>query len=66
MVSRIESKLCEGSIILLHNGAKNTPKALPMIIEAIHEQGYKIVPISQLLPEGEYHTDVEGKMIISE
>ncbi len=63
MVSRIESKLCEGSIILLHNGAKNTPEALPLIIEAIKAQGYKIVPISELLPKGEYHTDHEGKMI---
>ncbi len=63
MVNRIENKLCEGSIILLHNGAKNTPEALPLIIEMIHSKGYKIVPISQLLPKGEYHTDHEGKMI---
>ena len=28
MVQRIEQKLCPGSIILLHNGAKNTPEAL--------------------------------------
>ena len=65
MVSRIESKLCEGSIILLHNGAKNTPEALPLIIDAIHAQGYKIVPISEILPKGEYTTDHEGKMICS-
>lgn len=63
MVSRIEEKLCPGSIILLHNGAKNTPEALPLIIEAIKAQGYKIVPISEILPKGEYHTDHEGKMI---
>ena len=63
MVKRIENNLCEGSIILLHNGAKNTPQALPKIIEAIHAKGYKIVPISKLLPQGEYTTDHEGKMI---
>ena len=63
MVERIQQKLCPGSIILLHNGAKNTPEALPMIIEAIKEEGYKIVPISQLLPKGKYHTDHEGKMV---
>ncbi|MBQ2971602.1 MAG: polysaccharide deacetylase family protein [Ruminococcus sp.] len=66
MVSRIESKLCEGSIILLHNGAKNTPEALPLIIKAIKAQGYKIVPISKLLPSGKYITDHEGKMYLSE
>lgn len=65
MVERIENKLCPGSIILLHNGAKNTPEALPLIIEAIKAQGYTIVPISELLPQGEYHTDHEGKMILS-
>ena len=65
MVERIEQKLCPGSIILLHNGAKNTPEALPLIIEAIKAQGYEIVPISQLIPSGEYTTDVEGKMILS-
>lgn len=65
MVRRIEKMLCPGSIILLHNGAKNTPQALPKIIEAIHSQGYKIVPISKLLPKGEYTTDHEGKMICS-
>ncbi len=63
MVERIESKLCPGSIILLHNGATNTPEALPLIIEAIKNKGYEIVPISQLLPKGEYYTDHEGKMI---
>ncbi len=63
MVSRIKEKLCPGSIILLHNGAKNTPEALPLIIEAIKAQGYDIVPISKLLPSGEYYTDVDGKMI---
>ena len=63
MVSRIRKKLCPGSVILLHNGAKNTPEALPMIIEAIRAEGYSIVPVSELLPAGAYHTDHEGKMI---
>lgn len=66
MVSRVKEKLCPGSIILMHNGAKNTPEALPQIIEMIQSEGYSIVPISQLLPEGDYYTDHEGKMILSE
>ena len=66
MVSRIKSKLCPGSVILMHNGAKNTPEALPRIIEMIHSEGYTIVPISQLIPEGDYTTDHEGKMILSD
>lgn len=63
MVSRIQSKLCPGSIILMHNGATNTPEALPQIIEAIQKKGYTIVPISEIIPQGDYCTDHEGKMI---
>jgi polysaccharide deacetylase family sporulation protein PdaB len=66
MVSRISSKLCPGSIILMHNGATNTPEALPMILETILEQGYRIVPISELIPAGDYYTDHEGKMILAD
>ena len=65
MVQRIRQKLVPGSIILLHNGAANTPEALPRIIEAISDEGYTIVPISQIIPEGDYTTDHEGKMILS-
>ena len=64
IVENCTGKLTPGSIILLHNGATNTPNALPKIIEAIREKGYKIVPISKLIPKGDYTTDVTGKMIL--
>ncbi len=63
IVYNCTDKLTPGSIILLHNGATNTPNALPKIIEAIRDKGYKIVPISKLIPKGDYTTDVTGKMI---
>ena len=63
IVENCVSRLEPGSIILLHNGAANTPEALPMLLKAIKEEGYKIVPISKLLPKGDYTTDVQGKMI---
>ncbi|MCR5635902.1 MAG: polysaccharide deacetylase family protein [Clostridiales bacterium] len=62
IVSRIKSKITNGSIILMHNGAKNTPEALPKVIEAIQSEGYEIVPISELLIKGSYYTDSTGKM----
>ena len=65
MVNRIKSKISNGSIILMHNGAKNTPEALPLIIDAVREAGYEFVPISQLIPKGEYTTDHEGRMHLS-
>ena len=63
IVETVEKKLCPGSIILMHNGATNTPEALPMVIETIQSMGYRIVPISELIPAGDYTTDHEGKMI---
>ncbi len=62
MIDRITSKLQSGSIILMHNGAENTPEALPLIIDAVRAQGYEFVPISELLLEGDYQTDHEGRM----
>lgn len=63
IVQNCVNKLKPGSIILLHNGAANTPQALPGVIEAIKAKGYKIVPISKILLKGKYTTDVEGKMV---
>lgn len=62
ITQRITKNLSPGAVILLHNGAENTPEALPMIIEGILEQEYTIVPISQMLLQGEYITDHEGRM----
>ena len=64
ITQRVTSKLQNGSIVLLHNGAKNTPEALPSIIEGIRAQGYELVPISELVPEGEYQTDHQGRMSV--
>ena len=66
ITERITSKITNGSIVLLHNGAKNTPEALPSIIEGIRAQGYELVPISELVPKGEYTTDHQGRMNLSE
>ena len=62
ITKNVVDKIQNGSIILLHNGATNTPEALPMIIEGILDKGYEIVPISEILLKGEYYTDVQGKM----
>lgn len=63
MVDRITKKLEPGSIILMHNGATNTPEALPMIIQTIQNEGYEIVPISQLIYKDNYTIDNAGKQI---
>ena len=50
----------------MHNGAKNTPEALPQIIDAVRAEGYEFAPISELIPEGDYTTDHEGRMHTTE
>lgn len=55
--------LRNGSIILMHNGAKYTAEALPKVIECLKEKGYEIVPISQLIYKENYHLDVTGRQI---
>jgi polysaccharide deacetylase family sporulation protein PdaB len=66
MVNRIVPNLQNGSIILMHNGATNTPEALPMIIEAVKNKGYEFVPLSTLVCKNcklNYKTDVTGRVI---
>lgn len=56
--------LGNGSIILCHNGAKYTADALESLIKGLKEQGYQIVPVSQLIyTTGDYHIDHEGRQI---
>jgi polysaccharide deacetylase family sporulation protein PdaB len=61
ITKRVLSKVEPGSIILFHNAALHTPEALPGIIESLQKQGYKIVPISQLIYKDNYTIDNAGK-----
>lgn len=60
MWERIEPKLENGSIILMHNGTENTATSLDMIITKIKEKGYKIVPVSELIYKENYVIDNNG------
>jgi polysaccharide deacetylase family sporulation protein PdaB len=53
--------LGNGSIILCHNGAKYTADALESLIKGLQDQGYELVPISELIMKENYHMDVEGR-----
>lgn len=57
ITQRVTSKVGPGSIILFHNAALHTPEALPGILEHLIQEGYEIVPISQLILPGEYNKD---------
>ena len=55
--------LGNGSIILCHNGAKYTAQALDTLITNLKEQGYTIVPVSELIYKDKYHLNHEGRQI---
>lgn len=55
--------LGNGSIILMHNGAKFTPAALDAVITGLQDKGYELVPISKLIYRENYHIDHEGRQI---
>lgn len=55
--------LQNGSIILMHNGAKYTAEALPTVIETLQAAGYQIVPLSELIYKDDYHLDITGRQI---
>lgn len=61
IVSRVVSRVREGSIVLFHNAAKNTPEALPRIIEALREKGFTFVGVSELIYKSGYTIDHTGR-----
>ena len=61
--SRVLKRVEPGSIILFHNAAEHTPEALGRIIETLQADGYTIVPVSQLLLQGDYHIDHAGRQV---
>lgn len=61
ITKRVTEKVQPGSIILFHNAALNTPAALPGILESLMQDGYRFVPISELVLTGDYVIDHTGK-----
>lgn len=57
ITQRVTGNVCPGSIILFHNAALHTPEALPGILEYLLQEGYDIVPVSQLILPGEAGKD---------
>ena len=50
-----------GDIVLFHNDSNDIVNALPTVIEHYQTLGYKLIPVSDILLEGEYTIDVQGK-----
>lgn len=63
IINRVVSSVKPGSIVLFHNGALNTPAALPTVLKTLQAQGYQIVPVSQLILRDNYTIDSNGMQI---
>lgn len=61
MCKRIKDKIRNGSIILMHNDTKYTAEGLQQIIDTIHEEGYEIVPLEELVYTENYEINHEGR-----
>ncbi len=64
MCKRIQTKIRNGSIILMHNDTKYTAEGLQQIIDTIKELGYEIVPLSELVYEDNYEINHEGRQFL--
>jgi polysaccharide deacetylase family sporulation protein PdaB len=60
---RVLKKVKPGSICLFHNAALHTPEALPTIIEGLQKNGYKIVPVSEIILKDNFSIDNSGMQI---
>lgn len=63
IISRVTQKVKNGSVILFHNGAKNTPEALRKLIPLLKEKGYTFVTVGDLIYKDKYSISSEGEQI---
>lgn len=61
MAEKVISKTENGSIMLFHSGAENTPAALPIIISALKEKGYEFLPVGRLIHPKTGYIDHTGR-----
>ncbi len=61
--ARVTGRVQPGSIVLFHNAALHTPEALGDIVAWLLQEGYKIVPVSQLLLSGKTVIDHSGRQL---
>lgn len=61
IVSRIVSRTQNGSILLFHNGVKNTAEALDKALTALAEKGYNFVSVDELIYKDNFYLDHAGR-----
>lgn len=61
LVKRATANVRSGDIVLFHNDSDYIVQALPIVLEHYRQQGLKLVPVGELLLQGPYTLDVQGK-----
>lgn len=63
ITQRVVENAQNGSIILFHNAAVNTPAALPSVIAGLKAKGFSFLPVSKLIYTENYTMDHTGRQI---
>ena len=63
IINRVMKKVKNGSIILLHNGTKNTASALPKLLDKLKSEGYSFKSAGELIYRDNYKINSEGRQI---
>lgn len=61
IIKQCTYRVDNGDIVLFHNDSNDIVNALPTVIEHYQQLGYTIIPVSEILLEGEYTIDVQGR-----
>ncbi len=64
--NRVVNNVKNGSIVLFHNAALNTPEALGKILEKLSSEGYEFVTVEKLIYKSGYSIDHTGKQFLCE
>lgn len=58
---RVINKVQNGSIILMHNNGLHTAEAVPVILQALKNNGYTFVPVGEIIMRENYFIDGTGR-----
>lgn len=61
LVQKATKNVKSGDILLFHNDSKYILQALPTVLKNLQNQGFEIVPISELILPGETTIDTQGR-----
>lgn len=61
LVKRATSNVQPGDIVLFHNDSEYIAQALPEILSYYQSEGFRLIPVGDILLEGETTIDVQGK-----